>query len=241
MPIEQVLPELDRIIELDQEVEWLGGGFGGFTETGGVKGVAQGPVWWKAGGWWKDGGFLLFSDNANNKRHKWDPKEGLSLYREPTNNANGLTRDRQGRLVACEHDTRRVTREELDGSITVVANNYRGLRLNRPNDIVVKSDGAIYFTDPVSNVAEGPGNRYRRRVQSFARSRPDKSVGQRFRVSQRFGFLSRRKDPLRQRYIQKTYSRFSARPALRFRTAGYVVGTSILRIDSAIARELPTA
>ncbi len=112
--------------------------------------MAEGPVWWKAGGWWKDGGFLLFSDNANNKRYKWHPKEGLSLYREPTNNANGLTRDRQGRLVACEHDTRRVTREELDGSITVVANNYRGMKLNRPNDIVVKSDGAIYFTDPVS-------------------------------------------------------------------------------------------
>jgi gluconolactonase len=156
MPIEQVSSGLDRIVALNQEVEWLAEGFGGFTETGGVKGVAEGPVWWKAGGWWNDGGFLLFSDNANNKRYKWDPIAGVSLYREPTNNANGLTRDRQGRLVACEHDTRRVTREELDGSITVVANNYRGLRLNRPNDIVVKSDGAIYFTDPVSMWLKDP-------------------------------------------------------------------------------------
>jgi len=67
---------------------------------------------------------------------------------EPTNEANGLTRDRQGRLVACEHLARRVTRQDPDGSITVVANHYHGHRLNRPNDVVVKSDGSIYFTDP---------------------------------------------------------------------------------------------
>ena len=150
MPIEQKAPELERIVSLDEEIEWLGGGFGGFDERGKLKGVAEGPVWWKAGGWWKDGGFLLFSDNANNKRHKWTPAEGITLYREPTNDANGLTRDRQGRLIACEHASRRVTREELDGSITVVANHYHGQRLNRPNDVVVKSDGAIYFTDPIT-------------------------------------------------------------------------------------------
>jgi gluconolactonase len=67
---------------------------------------------------------------------------------EPTNRANGLTRDLQGRLLSCEHDTRRVTRRELDGSLTVLANSFQGRRLNRPNDVVVKSDGAIYFTDP---------------------------------------------------------------------------------------------
>src|SRR5213079_459110 len=66
----------------------------------------------------------------------------------PTNRANGLTRDLQGRLIACEHDSRRVTRQELDGSVTVVANSFQGRRLNRPNDVVVKSDGCIYFTDP---------------------------------------------------------------------------------------------
>ena len=73
---------------------------------------------------------------------------GVSLFMEPTNRANGLTRDPSGRLLACEHDTRRVTRMEPDGSITVVASNYRGRRLNRPNDVIVSSKGDIYFTDP---------------------------------------------------------------------------------------------
>ena len=73
---------------------------------------------------------------------------GVSLFLEPTNRANGLTRDLQGRLVACEHDSRRVTRLEHDGSLTVICNSFQGRQLNRPNDVVVKSDGAIYFTDP---------------------------------------------------------------------------------------------
>ena len=73
---------------------------------------------------------------------------GVTEYQKPTNRANGLTRDPSGRLLACEHETRRVTRQEPDGSITVVASNYRGRRLNRPNDVIVRSDGSIYFTDP---------------------------------------------------------------------------------------------
>ena len=150
MPVEQLGPGLDRIVSLNEEVEWLGSGYGGVDERGRLLGVAEGPVWWKAGGWWKDGGYLLFSDIAASRRHKWTPGTGVSVHKEGTNNANGLTRDRQGRLVACEHGSRRVTREELDGSITVVANSYHGRRLNRPNDVVVKSDGAIYFTDPNS-------------------------------------------------------------------------------------------
>ena len=79
---------------------------------------------------------------------KYVPGVGASLFREPTNRANGLTRDMQGRLIACEHDSRRVTRQEPDGSITVVANSFQGRQLNRPNDVVIKSDGCIYFTDP---------------------------------------------------------------------------------------------
>ena len=86
----------------------------------------------------------------------------MSLFLEPTNRANGLTRDLQGRLVACEHDSRRVTRQEADGSITVVANSFQGRQLNRPNDVVVKSDGCIYFTDPWTSPAApravGPDN-----------------------------------------------------------------------------------
>ena len=80
-------------------------------------------------------------------------QEGATVDLEPTNRANGLTRDLQGRLLSCEHDTRRVTRRELDGSLTVLANSFQGRRLNRPNDVVVKSDGAIYFTDPWTSPA----------------------------------------------------------------------------------------
>jgi len=147
VPIEQIAPELERILSVKQEIEWLGTGFGRPPGTR-DSGPAEGPVWWAAGGWWKDGGYLLFSDIGNSRRHKWVPGEGITIDKEPTNNANGMTRDRQGRLVICEHGTRRVVREELDGTITVVANSYRGQRLNRPNDVVVKSDGSIYFTDP---------------------------------------------------------------------------------------------
>jgi len=136
MPIEKSAPELDRIVSADQEIEELGSGYGG------DQGPAEGPVWWK------DGGYLLLSDIHNNRRMKWAPGEGVTLFKEPTDRANGLTRDQQGRLVAAEHDSRRVTRTEHDGSTTVIANSFKGRQLNRPNDVVVKSDGCIYFTDP---------------------------------------------------------------------------------------------
>ena len=136
MPIEQHAPELEQIVALDQATQELGDGFGG------DQGPAEGPLWWK------EGGFLLFSDIHNNRRMKWSAGEGMSVYHEPTNRANGLTRDLQGRLLASEHDSRRVTRREPDGTITVVASSYQGRPLNRPNDVVVKSDGCIYFTDP---------------------------------------------------------------------------------------------
>ena len=87
---------------------------------------------------------------------KYTPGQGVTLFKQGVNRANGLTRDTQGRLIACEHDTRRVTRMELDGSITVVANNFQGKRLNRPNDVIVKSDGAMYFTDPNHNFVPEP-------------------------------------------------------------------------------------
>jgi len=137
MPIEKQAAGLERIVDLNQEVEELASGFGG------PSGPAEGPLWWH-----DDGGYLLFSDIGHNRRMKWTPGSGLSVQQESTNEANGLTRDRQGRLLACEHLARRVTRQEPDGSLTVVAYNYHGRRLNRPNDVVVKSDGSIYFTDP---------------------------------------------------------------------------------------------
>ena len=137
MPIEQVAPELERVLSPDQEMEILGSGYWGRPG-----GPAEGPVWWR------EGGYLLFTDIRASKIMKWGPGEGVTVFREPTNESNGLTRDLLGRLIACEHAGRRVTRTESDGSITVVANNYRGTRLNQPNDVVVKSDGSIYFTDP---------------------------------------------------------------------------------------------
>lgn len=103
---------------------------------------AEGPVWFG------DANCLLFSDIPNNSIMRWTPGVGLSVYREPANYTNGHTRDRQGRLISCEHGGRRVTRTELDGSITVIADQYDGKPLNSPNDVVVKSDGTIWFSDP---------------------------------------------------------------------------------------------
>ena len=136
MPIVQHDPALARLIDAGQEIVELGRGYGG------EQGPAEGPLWWQ------EGGYLLFSDIHNNRRMQWTPGAGVSLFSEPTHRANGLTRDRQGRLLAAEHDGRRISRLEPDGSLTVVANSFQGRRLNRPNDVVVKSDGAIYFTDP---------------------------------------------------------------------------------------------
>ncbi len=102
----------------------------------------EGPVWFA------DGAFLLFSDIPASRIVKVDAHGVVSTFRSPSHNANGLTRDNRGRLVACEHETRRVTRTEPDGSITVLADRYQEKRLNSPNDVVVKRDGAVYFTDP---------------------------------------------------------------------------------------------
>ncbi|MEV9454733.1 SMP-30/gluconolactonase/LRE family protein, partial [Klebsiella pneumoniae] len=102
---------------------------------------------------------LLWSDIPNNAIMRWDEVSGeTSVFRYPANYSNGHARDRQGRLISCEHDTRRITRTEYDGSVTVLADSYQGHRLNSPNDIVVKSDGTIWFTDPpfgISGFYEG--------------------------------------------------------------------------------------
>jgi gluconolactonase len=104
---------------------------------------SEGPVWIG------DARCVLWSDIPNNRILRWDEVTGrTSVYRQPSNYSNGLTRDRQGRLVTCEHDARRVTRTEYDGSITVLMDKFDGKPLNSPNDIVVKSDGTIWFSDP---------------------------------------------------------------------------------------------
>ncbi|WP_206996368.1 SMP-30/gluconolactonase/LRE family protein [Trinickia mobilis] len=113
----------------------------------------QGARWSEGPVWFGDGRYLLWSDIPNDRMLRWDEATGaVSEFRKPSNNANGNTRDREGRLVTCEHLTRRVTRTEYDGSITVLADRYRGKRLNSPNDVIVKSDGSIWFSDPTFGI-----------------------------------------------------------------------------------------
>jgi gluconolactonase len=122
--------DLDDLISSGQ-VERVATGFG-FTE---------GPVWIPAG-------YLLFSDIPNSSIIKWSPDGTTQKFRNPSAKSNGLTLDREGRLIACEHGTRRVSRTETDGTVVALAERYDGKRLNSPNDVIVKSDGSIYFTDP---------------------------------------------------------------------------------------------
>ncbi len=104
---------------------------------------SEGPVWFPAGR------YLVWSDIPSNRMLRWSEDSGqVSVFRAPSNNSNGNTIDNQGRLVTCEHLTRRVTRTEIDGSIAVVADRCQGKRLNSPNDVVVKSDDSVWFTDP---------------------------------------------------------------------------------------------
>ena len=115
----------------------------------GVERLATGMRWSEGPVWMGDWRSLLWSDIPNNRIMRWDEETGrVSVYRRPSNNANGNTRDRQGRLITCEHDARRVTRTEYDGSITVLIDKFDGKPLNSPNDVVVKSDDSIWFTDP---------------------------------------------------------------------------------------------
>ena len=104
---------------------------------------SEGPVWFG------DGRYLLWSDIPNNQILKWEEETGsVNTFRRPSNFANGNTRDRHGRLITCEHGGRRVTRTEYDGTVTVLIENWQGKRLNSPNDVVVQSDGSVWFTDP---------------------------------------------------------------------------------------------
>jgi len=123
---------LNSIVASDAAVERVAGGFD-FTE---------GPVWHP------QGKFLIFSDMPGDHMRRWTPAEGISTFRKPCHMANGNAYDRSGRLVTCEHSSSRVTRTEHDGTIVVLASHYQGKELNSPNDIVVRSDGTIFFTDP---------------------------------------------------------------------------------------------
>src|SRR5690242_8856312 len=115
--------------------------------------VATGARWLEGPVWFGDGRYLLVSDIPNNRVMRYDEaNESWSVYNANSNYANGHARDRQGRLLSCEHLTRRVTRTEYDGSITVLADRYHAKRFNSPNDVIVKSDGSIWFTDPTFGI-----------------------------------------------------------------------------------------
>jgi gluconolactonase len=114
-----------------------------------VEQIASGNRWTEGPVYFGDGRYLLWSDIPNNRIMRWDEDSGaVSVFRKPSGFANGNTRDRQGRLLSCEHGQRRVTRTEYDGTISTLADRYDGKPLNSPNDIVCKSDGSIWFTDP---------------------------------------------------------------------------------------------
>jgi gluconolactonase len=119
------------------------------TGHGRVERLWTGARWSEGPAWFGAGRYLVWSDIPNNRMLRYDETDGsVSVFRSPSNNSNGNTVDREGRLVSCEHGARRVTRTEHDGSITVIADRFEGKRLNSPNDVVVKSDGSIWFTDP---------------------------------------------------------------------------------------------
>ena len=131
--IEKLDPRFNRLVPGPEKVErlWTGARW------------CEGPAWFAAHR------TLVWSDIPNNRMLRLDERHGtVAVFREPADNSNGNTVDRQGRLVTCEHLTRRVTRTEHDGSVTVLASHWQGQRLNSPNDVVVHSDGGIWFTDP---------------------------------------------------------------------------------------------
>ncbi|MCG9126403.1 SMP-30/gluconolactonase/LRE family protein [Candidatus Poribacteria bacterium] len=125
-------PRLLELVDKEAKVEQLATGCK-FTE---------GPLWHSIGR------YLLFSDIPANKIRRWDAESGMTDFRDPSGNSNGLTYDKGGHLIACEHGNRRVSRTTADGDLITIASHYEGKRLNSPNDLAVKSDGSIYFTDP---------------------------------------------------------------------------------------------
>lgn len=120
-----------------------------FVGSARVERLWTGGRWCEGPAWFAAGRYLVWSDIPNNRMMRYDDTDGsVSVFRYPANNSNGNTADREGRLVTCEHLARRVTRTEHDGSITVLADRIDGKRFNSPNDVVVKSDGSVWFTDP---------------------------------------------------------------------------------------------
>jgi len=154
--IERLDPRFDALVPPDAVIEVLASGFA----------WSEGPVWVASDKGGLPAGCLLFSDIPHNRVHRWQPGKGLDVFMEPAGftgpaeygrerGSNGLTLDREGRLVLCEHGDRRISRLEPGGGKKTLADSYQGKRLNSPNDAVVHSSGAIYFTDPPYGLPQG--------------------------------------------------------------------------------------
>ncbi len=164
MPIERLHQSLDAIIDVHEPIRWLG-----HDVAAREFGPAEGPLWWP------EENCLYFSDVRGSRRLRWSESKGVEVVATETRGGNGLTRDRQGRLLACEFFGRRVSRWESDGSLTVVARGFQGRPLNMPNDIVVKSDGAIYFSDPWTPFPPRAPGEFDRNHDGLFRIAPDLS------------------------------------------------------------------
>jgi gluconolactonase len=119
-----------------------------------------GTIWAEGPCYFAEGDYLVWSDIPNNRMLRWSEANGTTVFRQPAHYTNGHTRDLQGRLLSCEHGKRRVSRTEPDGTVVTVVDNYQGKRFNSPNDIVVKSDGTIWFTDPPYGILPGTKEGY---------------------------------------------------------------------------------
>lgn len=141
-----------------------------FPENASLKCIATGFRFTEGPVWFAEGMFLLFSDIPSDKIFKLNSHNKIEIFRQPSSNSNGLTRDTGGRLIICEHRNRRVTRIENDDSLTILADHFNYKKLNSPNDIVVKSDGSIYFTDPPYGIK---ADQQEQNVQGVYRISPD--------------------------------------------------------------------
>jgi gluconolactonase len=149
LPVTHPPANSDAIQPLGLQVRALSPQFSRYVlHNASLQRLATGCSWTEGPVWFGDANCLLFSDIPNDRILRWGEAEGVSVYRAPSQFANGGTRDREGRLLSCLHGARAIARTEYDGSVTVLADRYQGKRLNSPNDIVVKSDGTIWFTDP---------------------------------------------------------------------------------------------
>ena len=143
----------DAVIDQPAEFARCVPGGANVTKLAGDMGFIEGPVWIKARG------VLVFSDIPNDELKQWSAEQGATTFRKPSRNANGNTLDLSGRLLTCEHTGRRISIQEADGTVKTLVDSFEGRRLNSPNDVVVRSDGTVWFTDPEYGLKTKPGTK----------------------------------------------------------------------------------